>query len=81
MTSTSVTTDFNGYYWIVAWVFTIILLIVVSKTKIGYTFIFFFVVASTILVVLVGSPTIATIFQNNSPSANNTGLTPLRRIR
>lgn len=56
----------NGFRNIVAWVFVIGLLLLISKSRIGYTFLLYFVLASILIVLAVGSPTITNIFKQQS---------------
>lgn len=59
---------YNGYFNIVAWGVTIGLGFLIAKTKLGYTFLYYFALASIIIVLAVGSPTIATIFNAVNPN-------------
>lgn len=60
---------YSGYFNIVAWLITIGLFFLIAKTKIGYTFLFFFALASIIVVLAIGSPTITAIFATVNPQA------------
>lgn len=55
-------TALSGFYLIAAWIITIGIVIMASKTKIGYTLLFFFAIASIVIVLAIGSPMIAKIF-------------------
>jgi hypothetical protein len=59
----------SGYYGIVAWSITILLFLLLAKTKIGYTILLYFVIASLIIVIAVGSPTISNVFKAASTKA------------
>lgn len=61
------TTTASGYYPVVAWIITIGLFFLIAKTKIGYTFLYIFVIASIIIVLAIGSPTVVAVFQTVSP--------------
>lgn len=57
-------TTYSGFNTIVAWVIVAIIVTLAAKTKIGYTVLFFFVLASILIVLAVGSPTIVKIFSS-----------------
>lgn len=60
---------YNGYFVIVAWAITIGIFILAARTKIGYTFLYFFVIASIIVVLAIGSPNIVAIFTSATPQS------------
>lgn len=64
------TTTYNGYFAVVAWIITIGLFFAIAKTKLGYTFLYFFVIASIILVLAIGSPSIVAIFKAATPQTS-----------
>jgi hypothetical protein len=55
----------NGYYPVAAVFLFLLFLIGIARTKIGYTLLYYFVLASILIVVLLGSPTIVKIFGSN----------------
>lgn len=61
------TTTYSGYFAVVAWIITISLFFLLAKTKLGYTFLYFFVIGSIILVLAIGSPNIVAIFKAATP--------------
>lgn len=60
-------TTYSGYFAIVAWTITIGIFVLAARTKIGYTFLYFFVIASIVVVLAIGSPTIVSIFRAATP--------------
>lgn len=76
-TSTAPKTDpsqqYSGYWYIAAWIIVIGLFIVIARFRIGYTILMFFTLASIIIVLAVGSPTIVTIF-GNAPLVGSTNI-------
>lgn len=60
--------QYSGYFLVVAWIITITIIILIAKTRVGYALLYLFVIASIVLVLAVGSPTIATIFNNAKSS-------------
>ena len=60
--STSLKDQFSGYYAIVAWALFGLLVLFAIRSRIGYTIAYFFVLASILIVLAIGSPTIAKIF-------------------
>jgi len=53
----------SGYNSIIAALLFIVLLLAFARTRIGYALLYYFVLASIVLVWLVGSPKVATIFK------------------
>lgn len=57
---------YSGYFSIVAWAIVILLFILIAKTKVGYTFLMYFCLASIVIVLAIGSPTIVSIFSQGA---------------
>lgn len=56
--------QFSGFFLLLAWFLVIVIIAFIIRTKIGYTIAFFFTIASIIIILAIGSPTIVTIFNN-----------------
>lgn len=60
---------YNGYFWVAGYAIAIGILILISKTKPGYTFLKFFFIVSAIVVSLTYVSSILQIFQTVAPSS------------